>query len=697
MNIRTRLNSPDGQGSRHLAVLPLALAVGCALLLPACGGGGSVRSSPPPALSSPPPPPSPPPPSPPPSPGVYGPCLPPITADCVVKAGEEAGNWNLMLGGRDSRFALVVDMPYDFGLDLGKADSPGDRYVFAGGTSVLGGGYIEVVPDNTLVSDVVVDQWSSFYLLGNLEGNLLVEERNPERVVGDTNLFGHVTGNVTNAGALGLLGRVDGNVANSGRMTVQGFATPDVLLNGNFTQSPSGTFVFQLAPGDARISPAPLQITGRADLAGTLELDLYEDWTGNAYPIPATGSYQILHAADGVFGTFAQWTSPGLFIEGAPRYGSNDVWFDLSRISVQATMAASGLGSPLVLSSAANLDRVFTRTDRYALMAPNLLDDAQRQLLASAASVLHIADVGQATRTLESLSGAAHADALQASLQHGVADRATGQRLASMQADLAAGAWLTDATDGNAAGFDQWLEPRLLVGASAGQATEIAGDGYGEQSRRSSPYASAYLRWFGDGGWYVGGSAGYAQQTLALDRTIDLGRAGRWSAQAQHRFNIAGLQGEAGRQLSLAGGTLTPYLALDANELRSERAVEQGSTGFELAMQPARQAQLSGDVGLRFGRDWRLGENGWLRMDTDARWQRPLADAGAPLRAAFTGAPDLLFDLPGHAATSSGWLDLGVQGGFWRRWTWSFDASRQFAGDNSQAGQAWRLGLQRMF
>jgi outer membrane autotransporter protein len=601
-----------------------------------------------------------------------------------------------MLGGRDSRFALVVEMPYDYGLNIGKADSPGSRYVFAGGTSVLGGGYIEVAPANTLVSNVVVDEWSSFYLHGNLEGNLLVEKRNPARATGDTYLFGHVTGNVTNAGALAFLGRVDGNVTNNGRMAVRGVATPDVLLNGNFTQSPSGTFVFQLAPGDARFSPAPLQITGRADLAGTLELGLYNDLYDNTYPIPATGSYQILHAADGVFGTFAQWTSPGLFIEGAPRYGSNDVWFDLSRLSVQATMAATGFGSPLVLSTAANLDRVFTCTDRYALMAPGLHDDAQRQLLASAASVLHIADVGQASRTLESLSGAAHADALQASLQHGVADRATGQRLASMQAGLTAGAWSNDATAGHAAGFDQWLEPRLLAGVSAGQATEIAGEGYGEKSRRSSPHASAYLRWFGDGGWYVGGSAGYAQQTLALGRTIDLGRAGRWRAHAEHRFDIAGLQGEVGRQLSLAGGTLTPYLALDATALRSERAVEQGSTGFELAMQPARQAQLSGEAGLRFGRDWGLGEDGWLRMDIGARWQRPLADAGAPLRAAFTGAPDLWFDVPGHAATSSGWLGLGLQGGFRRHWTWSFDASRQFTGD-SQAGQAWRLGLQRVF
>jgi hypothetical protein len=56
----------------------------------------------------------------------------------------------------------------------------------------------------------------------------------------------------------------------------------------------------------------------------------------------------------------------------------------------------------------------------------------------------------------------------------------------------------------------------------------------------------------------------------------------------------------------------------------------------------------------------------------------------------------LWFDLPSDIATSSGWLDLGLQGTFGHRWTWSFDASRQFASIH-QPTQAWRLGVQRTF
>jgi hypothetical protein len=601
-----------------------------------------------------------------------------------------------MLGGRDSQFALKVILAFDYGLDLGAMDAPGARYVFAGGTSVENGGYIHVAPANTLVSDVVVDGYSSFYLDGNLEGNLLVEERNPEQVAGETDLFGHVTGNVTNAGTLGFFGRVDGNVANSGRMSVQGVANADVVLNGNFSQSPSGTFVFQLAPDDPRFSPAPLQITGRADLAGTLELGLYDDWTDNVYPLPATGTYQIIHADDGVFGTFAQWTSPSLFVEGNARYGSNDVWFDLTRLSVLTTMAASASSNPLTLASAANFDNVLARADDFAKVPPEALGDAQRNLLASAGSILRIGDFGQAARSLESLSGAAHADALHASLQAGIADRAIEQRLAMMQPGLAAGAWSQDRADGSSAGYDRWLGPHLLAGTSAGQGTGSAREAFGQMSQQLSPHADAYLRWFGDQGWYAGGSAGFARQTLTLDRTIDLGAAGRWNANAQHHLDVVGAQAEMGRRIPFADGMLTPYATLAATTLRSQRVDEQGGTGFELTLKSSRQSQLNGDIGLRFEREWRFGKRGWLRLDTDARWERALADAGDPLRAAYTGMPDLWFDLPGDIASSSGWLDLGLQGAFGHRWTWSFDASRQFASIN-QPTQAWRMGLKRAF
>jgi hypothetical protein len=130
--------------------------------------------------------------------------------------------------------------------------------------------------------------------------------------------------------------------------------------------------------------------------------------------------------------------------------------------------------------------------------------------------------------------------------------------------------------------------------------------------------------------------------------------------------------------------------------LRSQRVNEQGGSGFELMLKSSHQAQLTGDIGLRFGREWHFDKLGWLRLDTDARWNRSLADAGDPVRAAYTGAPDLWFDLPNDIATSSGWLDLGLQGAFGHRWTWSFDASRQFAGIH-QPTQAWRLGVQRAF
>lgn len=662
---------------QRIAVVSACIA---SALLVACGGGGGgsggiVRS---PAPSAPPP--APPPPPLPPPPTQLGPCQMPITGDCVVNPGAVA-----MGGGRSSDHALHVRG----GAHLFLGSIPNEQpflapgtYRFAGGT-VVGDGEskngLSVREANTLESNVQV----------NAESYLFLE--------------GTVRGQVTNAGAVyfggGILG---GSLQNNGKVVADAGDPANTgrsienRVEGAFRQGSGGTLSISLPSNstypDYRYT---FNISGRADLDGTLELRAPSDgW--DSYPFPTTPTAaHVLHAGGGVFGTFLRWTAPFLFVEGSLRYGSHDVWFDLTRASFAPTMASNGVSSALTLASAGNLDRLFVRTDGLALMAPGTRSDAQDRMLASAGSVLRIHDIAQATRTLDSLSGAMHADAMQASLRQGIGDPAVGQRLAAMQPGFAAGAWSKTDANGGVSGFDQWLSPRLLVGVQAGQGSDAARDTFG-QSSRLSPQAGAYLRWFGDDGWYAGGSAGYAQHTLALDRTLDLDRGGQWNAHARHRFNVAGVQGEAGRRFAFAGGALTPYVALDATALRSERSLEQGRTGFELAMQSTIQAQMRANLGIRFGRDWRIGDTGWLRLDADARVQRRLADAGDPLRAAFVGVPDLWFDVPSHSNRTSGWLDVGLRGGIGRDWTWSLDRSRPLAGGRNSA-DAWRIGLLRTF
>ncbi len=677
--------------------LPPLSVLWCALSLAGCAGGGT-RSVPPTITQTPPPA----------EQTVW--CLPPYTGDCLVK---QQLTWT---GGRDSPFALRVHLPYDFSLSLGDGTSPGDRYVFAGGTFVDYGGYVWVAPFNTLVSNVVVEVGSSIQVDGNVEGNILIQPsagRDPgyathlnpgSHVQGNLDnsgfviLSGQLTGDVANSGELWFAGGVDGDVANTGRMQVDGIVHPDPgypIINGDFSQAAGGTFAFMLAPGGAGFQAAPLQVSGEAHLDGTLQLGLYSDDFG-PYPLPALASYDVIHAAGGVFGQFTSWEAPGLFVEGNARYGTNDVWFDLNRISVQAVMAAGA--DATTLASAGNLDRALGSADGFAQAPPSALTEAQRRFLRSAASILYQRDFDQATRSLDSIDGHAYSRAGGAlQLRAASTARQLDARLSRASYDANSTAWSQDFVDGDFAGrgsgYEQWLNPHLLVGDMFVQDNNSLPFGrLGGQATGDSHAAGVYAHYRGEG-WHASGLLGAERATLQLQRPIELGAAGQHVATSRRLLDQVFAHGEIGRDLPLAGGRLVPYAALDASLVRGDAFSEAGDSGLELVAGPSRQAQLSGAMGARYAYEWTPWTFGGapLQFEVDATFQRALADASDPSRARFAGVPDTWFDLPGQDNQNGGALRMGLRGGFGQRTTWWLDYARG-QGGLAEDG-AWHVGL----
>jgi hypothetical protein len=544
-------------------------------------------------------------------------------------------------------------------------------YQFAGGTRIEEGGI--VIGENiTFQSDIDIRRGAWLSVLGTVVGNVKTDAG------GLLQVFGTLHGNVVNEGITGVAMR-------NPQLTA---ASPPNRIDGDFRQSDSGTLGFSLPYLDYFM---PLAITGRADLDGTLSLTQYVDWDLGPYPLPTSAmTLHLIRANGGVFGSFDRWTSPGLFIEGSLRYGSNDVWFDLTRISVQTAMASQGFEG-MTLASAGNLDQALSFADGFAA-AP---DAMQSRFLQSAGRLLWLADAEQAARSLDSLAGSLHVDAMRALTHDDALARGIGTRTLMLQPGTGAGAWSQVHGGNTLAGFDQWVSPRLLAGATAAQVRDARSDGVGGHAQHDAPQAAAYLRWFGNHGWYAGGSAGYARHALALDRHIDLADGGHWTARAQRRLGIASFDAEAGRRLSLGGMTVAPYLWLGADAVRSERALEQGQTGFELALQANTQTSLDAGLGLCVGRQWRFGERGWLALDADARYRHGLMQSADPLRAAFIGVPDAWFDVPASEARSGTWLDLGLRGGFGRGWAWSLGHAGSLAGQAD--GHHWQVGLTRRF
>lgn len=633
-----------------------------------------------------------------------------------------------MLGGRDSPYGLDVSLPYDFGLDLGDGTSPGDRYVFAGGTSVTGGGYIRVTPFNTLVSNVDVDGFSTLLVDGNIEGNILVQPRfnlsdgskvhiQPQGNVrgnldnaGIAILDGHLTGNVSNTGELRFTGLVDGNIVNNGRIAVTVFSIDKPVygtINGNFTQTATGTFALQFAPGGLTPSPAPLQINGQARLDGTLELSVYTDPSAPR-PLPGTGSQHIFHANGGVFGQFAQWTSPGLFLEGNVRYGSNDAWFDLTRISLQSVMAANA-STPQTLASAANLDRVFDRIDGIPPAAPHMLGTAQRQLLISAGAVLRIGDLAQATRTLDSLSGQSFAD-----IRNGLFDSFAhvGPQSAQLQqwrdAPGAHHAWVATATPlaaiggtgqmrrgisekGVVSGVTYHLGPQLLIGAATGSGDAWMAHDRDGRARSVESLGMLYGHaWRGP--WHAYGEIRGNRGWVDTWRHIDVGDRRMHRAFAD--FDVAHVRArlEGGVDHAVGGGQLTPYAALQYDRVHSDAFAEAGDTDLELLGQAASSRRTSAEFGLRYLHDWQR-PTGWLRLQATGARRHAVRTDGS-MTAAFTGIPDVMFRIDDAApATDLSWFDLQLDGG--RGAWWSTTLRYRWSADDAVINNGWWLGIER--
>lgn len=625
------------------------------LLLSACGGGGG------PLVQATAPPPQPPP-APPPSPPDFDPCPAPVTSDCRVTlaAGEERD-----LPVTQSDRALILDGD-------GRLDLVEGRYRFGDGTRIEGGA---LRVQGELQSDVAVLPPGHLMVIGTIEGE------------------------VSSQGLVTLYGAIAGDLRNDGRVEASGavYGNPQ-RVGGDFVQSGGGVLAFALAPAGWD-SPAPLQVDGRAELDGVLELGLYTDAWG-PYATPAARAHHIVHADGGVSGRFADWTSPGLAITGELRYGANDVWFDLARISVQAAMAARGVGRPLPLASAANLDRALAAADAFALAPQASLDDAQRRFLASASSLLWLQDTAQALRSFDSLAG--HAHAAMRDLLHRRAAQASARldaRLARRDYDTAPLPWSGHARwqsaghglDGQSSGIDRWLSPRLLVGGSFGSGlASLRFDHLGGQGRAESPEAGVHAHYRGDG-WHATGALGAGRTRLQLQRTIELGAAGRHLVHSQRNFRHAFVHGELGRDLPWGGGRLVPFVAFDYDLAHGASFAEQGATGLELVAGPSRQARFSGALGARYARDWRFGRHR-LQLDLDARYRRGLVD-GDPLQAAFRGVPGAWFDLPDPDEPGGGEVRMGLAGALGARTRWSLDYARGFGGGDRDEG--WMLELRQ--
>lgn len=644
--------------ARKLLPMALLLALStCALT--ACGGGGGsmVRAtSSDPTSTSPPPPPPPPPPV-----AETGPCPSPVTADCVIDV-PSSNSYEQMTGGRSSDYTLVKQGDGDLWLGdvRGRVGgNPTGTFRFGGGTTVEGGS-LTVWNEAILDSNVTVQTTGALAVLGTVTGNLDNH--------GNTFLSGSIVKDVINDGVL-KPGASAGTVIPS-------------RVEGNLRQTANGTLETIIG-----VTPSGfVSVTGRADIDGTLRLVLYDGSKPGPILPSMPASLQVLHADGGVFGQFATWTSPGLFVTGAIRYVPNDVYFDATALSVAPAMAAARAGDAMTLQSAAHFDAAFGNASGLAGVAPDALTDAQRRFLASAGTIQHLQAWDQAIRTFDSLSGSGYTAATDALLrQASLPNAELMTRIGHVHAGSTLGAWFGQSTmlvsgsgafNDQRAGFDQWLGDHTLLGSSfAWSDGSLRFDRSGGGVRDQSPQWDVYVQRLGRGDTYLFGDIGYSRHELRADRQIDLG-IGQHSVLALENLDLLRSYVEAGRNFHIGGSRLTLFGALSHVTLHGANFTEQGATGFELAVQPSVLQRTSATTGLRLGQDWHMGDDRWASVNLAAGYLQTLY-AHDGTRAAFTGAPDVVFALAGtQHRRNTGWLHLNVGAGN-EHWNWLLSYDRQ--------------------
>lgn len=642
------------------AALLLALS-GC--LLAACGGGGGAMVRAETVLPPPPPPPA----------ASSEPCPAPVTADCVV---DVPGSQD-MTGGRQSDHKLIKrgegTLTLAFQSSNDSTSPPIVDFRFGGGATIEDGS-LRVFPNATLHSNVIV------------------------MTTGGLTLFGTMTGNATNHGFLLLLDKVIGDVVNDGVLEPGSSIYGEVIpahVEGNFSQTPNGTLEAVIGATTGGF----LSVTGHADIDGTLRLVQYTDDFG-PYPLPgAPLSLKVLHADGGIFGQFTQWTSPGLFITGTLRYLANDTYFDVASISAAQVMSAAGADA-LTVQSAARFDTALGNAGQWARTPGAALTTAQQKFLVSVGEIQHLRDVDQAVRTLDSLSGHGYAAATDALLQQAATPvPELIAHIGNLHDGSASGSWSTQmammssgagAFSGERAGFDQWLDDRLLLGSSFGWSNgNLRFDRSGGTARDQSPQWDVYWRRNGNGNSYLFGDIGYSRHQMNFNRQIDLGIT-RQTAGTQRNLDVMRAWVEAGRDFRVGRSWLTPFGALSYAVLHGASFTEQGSTGFELIAQPSMHQRFSAAAGLRLGTDWLNSSGRWTKLNLTAGY-RQLLQADDDARVAFTGIPEVTSVLGGMPRQrNTGWLQMNLATGG-TRWDWLLSYDRQAGDDALSLGATFRF------
>jgi outer membrane autotransporter protein len=202
---------------------------------------------------------------------------------------------------------------------------------------------------------------------------------------------------------------------------------------------------------------------------------------------------------------------------------------------------------------------------------------------------------------------------------------------------------------GAAAGIDYRVDPRFLIGLSAGYAAgnqwvdSFMGRGWTDTVSVIG-YGS-----FTNAGFYADALAGYAYSGNQMQRQIQFPGLQRTANGSTGANQFLG-QIETGYRIGLfapAAASLTPFARLQGSTVTQNALSEWGANSLSLNV----SQQTTNSLRTVFGADLAgvipLGSERSLALDLRLGWLHEYADVGRPITAAFAGAPSNAFTVYG--------------------------------------------------
>ncbi len=467
------------------------------------------------------------------------------------------------------------------------------------------------------------------------------------------------SGVTVNNGTLSGGGSFGGLVANGG-VLAPGNSIGTFAVNGNFIQNGG---VYQVEVNSAGQSDR-INVAGTATINGGTVQVLAQNGT-----YARNTTYTILNATGGLSGAYSSVTSNFAFLAPSLAYDDNNVFLTLRQSAFAAGAQTANQYAVGTVLDQANASA--TGDFNSVLDAISLLNTQQGPAALNAISGQPYADFG----TMNVQSGALFMNAVGQQMAGARGAASGGQRQALAQAceieacDAASrwGAWASAlgglgsvAGNGNsstliynfggaAAGIDYRVDPRFLIGLSAGYAAGNQWvDSFMGRGWTDTVSVIAYGS-FTNAGFYADALAGYAYSGNQMQRQIQFPGLQRTANGSTGANQFLG-QIETGYRIGLfapAAASLTPFARLQGSTVTQNALSEWGANSLSLNV----AQQTTNSLRTVFGADLAgvipLGSERSLALDLRLGWLHEYADVGRPITAAFAGAPSNGFTVYG--------------------------------------------------